>query len=92
MKGIRGIPMGGINLQKVIMMDASLNSWGATCNGCPAYGVWKSRHLSWHINCLEMLAVCLAPNQFLPVLLHHHVIVRSDNMMVVSYINRQGGL
>ncbi|KAL0200336.1 hypothetical protein M9458_003523, partial [Cirrhinus mrigala] len=45
-----------------------------------------------HINCLEMLAVCRALHFFLPDLKGHHVLVRSDSMTVVSYINRQGGL
>ncbi len=39
-----------------------------------------------------MLAVCLGLRTFLPDLRGHHVLVRSDSMMVVSYINRQGGL
>ncbi|KAL0195701.1 hypothetical protein M9458_009273, partial [Cirrhinus mrigala] len=45
-----------------------------------------------HINCLEMLAVCRALHFFLPDLKGHHVLVRSDSMTVVSYINRQKGL
>ncbi len=36
-------------------------------------------------------AVFLALIHFLPVLGKHHVIVRTDNMAVVSHINRQGG-
>ncbi len=45
-----------------------------------------------HINCLEMLAVYLGLRTFLSDLRGHHVLVRSDSMMVVSYINRQGCL
>ncbi len=44
------------------------------------------------INCLEMLVVFLALKTFLPVLKRHHVMVRSDSMTVVAYINHQGGL
>ncbi len=40
---------------------------------------------------LEIRAVFLALKYFLPVLGEHHVIVRMDNMAVVSHINRQGG-
>ncbi len=47
--------------------------------------------LSWHINCLELRAVFLALMYFLPVLGGHHIKVRTDNMAVVSHINRQGG-
>ncbi|KAI2668522.1 Transposon Tf2-11 polyprotein [Labeo rohita] len=48
--------------------------------------------LTWHINCLEMLAVFLALKHFLPDLRDRHVLVRTDNTAVVSYINHQGGL
>ncbi len=41
-------------------------------------------------NCLELRAVFLALMYFLPVLGGHHIIVRMDNMAVVSHINRQG--
>ncbi len=56
-----------------------------------AQGEWKEEFLFWHINCLELRAVFLALKYFLPVLGEHHVIVRTDNMAVVSHINRQGG-
>ncbi len=46
---------------------------------------------SWHINCLELRAVFLALINFLPVLGGYHIIVRTDNMAVVSHINHQGG-
>ncbi len=46
----------------------------------------------FHINCLEMLAVCRACQFFLPDLIGRHVLIRSDNMSVVSYINHQGGV
>lgn len=39
-----------------------------------------------------MRAVYLALKAFLPHLRGHHVLVRMDNMSVVSYINRQDGL
>ncbi len=45
-----------------------------------------------HINCLEMLAVCHACQFFLPDIRGNHVLVRSDSMFVVSYLNHQGGL
>ncbi len=54
-------------------------------------GEWKEEFLFWHINCLELRAVFLALKYFLPVLGGHHIIVRTDNMAVVSHINRQGG-
>ncbi|KAL0163844.1 hypothetical protein M9458_039597, partial [Cirrhinus mrigala] len=50
------------------------------------------RHLTWNINCLEMLAVFQALKHFLPDLRGHHALVHTDNTAVVSYINHQGGL
>ncbi|KAL0199681.1 hypothetical protein M9458_002868, partial [Cirrhinus mrigala] len=72
--------------------DASLTGWGAVMSGRPAQGLWSGRHLSWHINCLEMLAVFRALKYFLPDLRDRHVLVRTDNTAVVYYINHQGGL
>ncbi len=74
------------------MTDASLTGWGAILEGRSSQGLWKDYQLSWHINCLEMLAVFLALKNFLADLRGHHVLVHSDNTSVVSYINHQGGL
>ncbi|KAL0176947.1 hypothetical protein M9458_029277, partial [Cirrhinus mrigala] len=72
--------------------DASLTGWGAVMSGRSARGLWSGRHLSWHINCLEMLAVFRALKYFLPDLRDRHVLVRTDSTAVVYYINHQGGL
>ncbi|KAI2657343.1 Transposon Ty3-G Gag-Pol polyprotein [Labeo rohita] len=72
--------------------DASLTGWGAVMSGHPARGLWSGRQLTWYINCLEMLAVFRALKHFLPDLRDRHVLVRTDNTSVVSYIYHQGGL
>ncbi len=56
-----------------------------------AYSVWSGKYLTWHINGLELRVVHLALTHFIPFLTHSHVIVRTDNMAMVSHINRQGG-
>ncbi len=61
-------------------------------SGRPARRLWSGSHLTWHINWLEMLAVFQALKHFLPDLRDHHVLVRTDNTAVVSYINHQGVL
>ncbi len=86
-----GVRMGAIHRRHMITTDASMTGWGAVFEGRPASGEWKEEFLFWHINCLELRAVFLAFKYFLPVLGEHHVIVRTDNMAVVSHINRQGG-
>ncbi len=65
--------------------DVSLMGWGAILEGRSSQGLWKDHHLSWHINCLEMLAVFLALNNFLVDLSGHHELVHSVNTSVVSY-------
>ncbi|KAI2664125.1 ORF V: Enzymatic polyprotein [Labeo rohita] len=88
----RGVPLGSVCRRKVVTTDASNKVWGALCDGNPAFGLWSKAEEGFHINCLEMLAVCHALCAFLPDLKGHHVLIRSDSMTVVSYINRQGGL
>ncbi len=83
--------MGAIHHRHRITTDASMTGWGAVFEGRPASGEWTEEFLSWHINCLELRAVFLALMYFLPVLGGHHIIVRTDNMAVVSHINHQGG-
>ena len=78
--------------RKTLTTDASLTGWGAVMEGRYTRGTWKDHHLTLYINRLEMLAVFFALRHFLVDLRGHHVLVRTDNMSVVSYINRQGGL
>ncbi len=75
--------------RKMLTTDASLMGWGAILEGSSSKGLWKDHHLSWHINRLEMLTVFLALKNFLADLSGHHVLVRSDNTLVFSYINHQ---
>ncbi len=85
-----GVSMGGIHRRHMVTTDTSLTGWGAVFEGRPAHGVWTGEFLSWHIHCLELRAVFLALIHFLPLLRGCHVIVRTHNMTVVSYINRKG--
>ncbi len=86
----QGPMLGASCRRKTLTTDASLTGWGAILEGRSGQGLWKDHHLSWHINHLEMLAVFLALKNFLADLRGHHVLVRSDNTSVVSYINHQG--
>ncbi|KAL0149630.1 hypothetical protein M9458_055157 [Cirrhinus mrigala] len=86
-------PVLGARCRRVTLAtDASLTGWGAVMSGRSARGLWSGRHLSWHINCLEMLALFRALKYFLPDLRDRHVLVRTDSTAVVYYINHQGGL
>lgn len=57
-----------------------------------AYSTWTSAQSKWHINFLELRAVSLALQHFLPFLKDQHVLIQLDNRAAVSYINHQGGI
>ncbi len=88
----QGVPLEMVCRRKVVSTDASNMGWGALCEGRPAFRLWSKEERSAHINCLEMLTVCQALHAFLPDLKWQHILVRSDSMTVVAYINHQGGL
>ncbi|XP_067283539.1 uncharacterized protein [Pseudorasbora parva] len=71
--------------------NGHLTGRGAMFKGHPACSIWTEETQAWHINCLELRAVFLGLRHFHPFLTGHHVIVRTDNMAVVSHVNRQGG-
>ncbi len=62
----------------MLVMDTSLTGWGAVMSDHPARGLWSGHQLTWHINCLEMLAMFRALKHFLPDLRDHHVLMRAD--------------
>ncbi len=67
-------PRGSQESESVTLaMDASLTGWGAVMSGHPARGLWSGRHLTWHINWLEILAVFQALKHFLPDLRDRNV-------------------
>ena len=88
----RRVTIWAISHRKVISTDASKLGWGALFEGKPVFGLWSDQEKCLHINCLEMIAVENALKRFLPFIQDHHALVRSDNMSVVSYVNRQGGV
>ncbi|KAI2667130.1 Transposon Ty3-G Gag-Pol polyprotein [Labeo rohita] len=88
----QGPVLGAPCCRVTLATDASLTGWGAVMSGHTARGLWRGHQLTWHINYLEMLAVFQALKHFLPDLRDRHVLVRTDNTAVVSYINHQGGL
>ncbi len=58
----------------------------------PASGLWSEPQSRWHINRLELEAVFLALKEFRTQLEQQHVLIRTDNTSVVSYIIHQGGI
>ena len=56
-------------------------------------GLWRLATCghTLHINVLEFLAVLLSLRSFLPLLRRRTVLIRTDNVTVAAYINKQGG-
>ena len=75
----------------VIDSDASLQGWGATCEGKLTRGPWSPQEQTLHINCLELLAATLAIQTFAKERSGISVLLRIDNTTAVAYINRKGG-
>ena len=74
-----------------VYSDASLQGWGAHCNHSTAQGLWSHQWLGKHINVLELQAVYLGLQHFLPLLRGCTVLVQTDNSTVQSYLAKQGG-
>ena len=85
----------GINIRTfqadlTIFTDASTQGWGAHMGDSQISGTWTHTDGKLHINCLELKAVIHALQHWAPVLQGHQVMITTDNLTVVSYINTQG--
>ena len=74
-----------------IRSDASLQGWGAVCDGSRTGGPWSHAEQEMHINCLELLAATLAVKAFLKDQRGVSVKLQLDNQTAVAYINNMGG-
>ena len=74
-----------------ITSDASLQGWGAVCNGERTRGSWSHQEQSLHINCLKLLAATLGIQSFAKERSGISVVLKIDNTTAVAYINRRGG-
>ena len=63
---------------------------GWSLPGHMAFGDWPRTDTLAHINLLEFRAV-LSLRPFLPLLRQRTVLIRTDNVTVAAYINKQGG-
>ncbi|XP_078529567.1 uncharacterized protein LOC144807793 [Lissotriton helveticus] len=86
----RGRPFLIVSSQ-VLTTDASLLGWGTTLGDSTTQGVWPRSVLSCSSNYKELKAVLLDLLAFSDLLQGHHVQVRTDNQVVMSYVNHQGG-
>ena len=76
----------------VIITDSSRSGWGAVLGETKIGGHWTKLELKYHINALEMKAVYLALQAFLPKISGKYVKIMSDSSTAVNYINNFGGV
>ena len=75
-----------------IFSDASETGWGCwTSENKEAFGFWSSSEKNLHINSLEFKAVFFAFRCFFRYSFNCCILIHSDNVSVVTYINKQGG-
>ena len=70
---------------------ASLEGWGATCNGTRTGGMWTREERQLPINVLELKVAFLALQVFASRETCIHVLLRIDNTTAIAYLNKRGG-
>lgn len=80
----------GMMQEGQLFTDASLAGWGATLHNIPVQGQWTQQEARLPINVLELRAIWLALLQFRGHIVHHSVLVRTDNISAKAYFNNQG--
>ena len=75
----------------MIETDTSKVGWGAFHQGEATGGCWSPEEQKLHINELELLAVFYALKSFLKREGCIEVLIKSDNIAVMSHINKLGG-
>ena len=74
-----------------VTTDASLVGWGGHCQGSMISGDWNHLDVLPHINVLELMGVFASLRHFRARLVGRSVLILTDNVSVMAYINRQGG-
>jgi len=74
-----------------VQTDASVTGWGGHSGTQVFSGTWSGIEQELHINLLEMRAVRLTLEQLRP---HRdqHILVHTDNVTVMTHLNKQGGV
>ena len=84
-------PLVDVEPNLIIETDASLLGWGAWCNNTRTGGQWSLEEQEMHINALELLAATLATRSFAKDQDHITILIRTDNVTTMAYINHLGG-
>lgn len=86
-----GVPFSTPDPELTVVTDASSFGWGGHLGDLTVSGTWSPEWSQKHINWLELQAVWLTLEHFLPQVQNTSVEILSDNSTTVSYINKQGG-
>ena len=70
--------------------DASQNGWGAVYNEISTGGFWSNEEKSFHINCLELLAVFMGLQTFCKTYYNTHIRILTDNTTTIAVLNHMG--
>ena len=87
----QGAQMHPLAPQLTLVTDASRHGWGGYLGSQEVSGVWDELHQSYHINVLELKAILFCLQKLEKSVRKQVVLVLSDNVTAVHYINKQGG-
>ena len=89
---MEGIPIHLAESQPIeIFTDASLEGYGAFCEGEGIQAPWIGDKKGLHINILEMHAALIALEHFTRNIPESSILMKIDNKTALSYINKMGG-
>uniref|UniRef100_A0ABD2WJK2 Tyr recombinase domain-containing protein n=2 Tax=Trichogramma kaykai TaxID=54128 RepID=A0ABD2WJK2_9HYME len=80
------------NFKREIFSDASMTGWGGVCNNKHIHGFWDDQEKNQHINFLELQAAYLVLKEFSKFDKNCQILIRIDNLVAISYINKMGGI
>ena len=89
---LKGVRFGTSSPDLHLYSDASRSGWYAHLLDRVVSGVWSEQEKLLHINLLEMKALFLALQSFQELVAGRRVTAMCDNLAVVAYINKQGGM
>ena len=75
-----------------LFTEAPNKGWGTHLGDSTARDMWSDTESCLHINFLELKSVLLAIKSFEYLCMDQIVLVTMDNITVVSYINKEGGM
>lgn len=89
---IRGRPLSLPQPDHAVVTDASILRWGGHLVEVEISGIWSAAESRLHINFLDLKAIRLTLNAFLPSIKGKLVQVFMNNTTAMWYYNKQGGL